>query len=74
MDRAGAVVVGFPPAPGRVVTVWGVGCPHRDIHPGDAVTWLQALGGLVVVARIVTAETSRRSTATDPEESLPSPV
>ena len=40
----------------------------------EAVTWLQALGGLVVVAGIVTAETSRRSVATDPEESLPSPV
>ena len=40
----------------------------------ETVTWLQALGALVVVAGIVTAETSRRSATTDPEESLPSPV
>ena len=40
----------------------------------ETLTWLQALGGVVVVAGIVTAETSRRSSVVDPEESLPSPV
>ena len=40
----------------------------------ETLTWLQALGGVVVVAGIITAETSRRDAAIDPEESLPSPV
>lgn len=40
----------------------------------ETLTWLQAFGGVVVVAGIVTAETSRRSSVIDPEESLPSPV
>ncbi len=41
---------------------------------GETLTWVQGLGGLVVVAGIITAETSRRELITDPEEFLPSPV
>jgi drug/metabolite transporter (DMT)-like permease len=41
---------------------------------GEMLTWVQAIGGLLVIAGIVTAETSRRAPLSDPEESLPIPV
>ncbi len=41
---------------------------------GETLTWVQALGGLVVVVGIVTAESSRRTAINDPEEFLPIPV
>ena len=41
---------------------------------GEMLTWVQAIGGLLVIAGIVTAETSRRAPLRDPEESRPIPV
>lgn len=41
---------------------------------GEMLTWVQALGGCVVVSGVVLAETSRRVSASEEARSLPSPV
>ena len=41
---------------------------------GEMLNWVQALGGCVVVAGVVLAETSRRVSAREEAGSLPSPV
>lgn len=41
---------------------------------GELLNWVQALGGCVVVAGVVLAETSRRISASEEAGSLPSPV
>lgn len=41
---------------------------------GEMLNWVQALGGCVVVAGVVLAETSRRVSASEEAGSLPSPV
>lgn len=41
---------------------------------GELLNWVQALGGFVVVAGVVLAETSRRVSASEEAGSLPSPV
>ena len=52
---------------------WMLGCGGLVSLLCAPVAWANPQG-LVVVAGIVTAETSPCSDATDPEESLPSPV
>ena len=41
---------------------------------GEMLTWVQALGGCVVVAGVVLAETSRKFSVHEEVESLPNPV
>jgi drug/metabolite transporter (DMT)-like permease len=41
---------------------------------GETLNWIQALGGSIVIVGVVLAETSRRMTALEDEESLPNPV
>jgi drug/metabolite transporter (DMT)-like permease len=41
---------------------------------GETLNWVQALGGSIVIVGVVLAETSRRMSAVEDEESLPNPV
>lgn len=41
---------------------------------GETLNWVQALGGSIVIAGVVLAETSRRMTALEESESLPNPL
>ena len=41
---------------------------------GETLNWVQALGGSIVIAGVVLAETSRRMTPLDESESLPNPL